>query len=393
MTSTDTAQRVLTPTTGRVLRRSLFWVGVVVFALLFALVTIGLIGGGDDGQPLSASNPAPGGAMAVAEVLRQQGVEVIEASTLTEAGEAVDDAGSTTLVLYDDGGYLDADQTREAVALADRVVILDASFSQLRAVAPEVAQAGYVGDEPIAADCSITAVDRAGEVSGGGSGFRVVDVESDTIACLGSGDDVYSLIELDGGRLTILGATEALTNELVVNHGNAAFALNLLGQEQTLVWYIPTFADIAETTDETIGELTPLWVTPVLSLLVITFIVGAVWRGRRFGPLVVENLPVTVRASETMLGRARLYERSSSRLRALDSLRVGSVQRLAKLCGLPSTATVDDVIASCASVTGAEVAGIRRLLIDDEPTTDRDLMTLSDDLLRLENDVARAVRP
>ncbi len=39
-------------------------------------------------------------------------------------------------------------------------------------------------------------------------------------------------------------------------------------------------------------------------------IAAAFWRGRRFGPLVVENLPVTVRASETMLGRARLYEKS-----------------------------------------------------------------------------------
>ena len=94
-----------------------------------------------------------------------------------------------------------------------------------------------------------------------------------------------------------------------------------------------------------------------------------------------------------MLGRARLYERSSSRLRALDSLRVGSLQRLAVLCGLPRTASVDDVIASCAAVTGRQVAGIRALLLDTVPANDHDLMALSDDLLILERDVARAIRP
>jgi hypothetical protein len=108
---------------------------------------------------------------------------------------------------------------------------------------------------------------------------------------------------------------------------------------------------------------------------------------------VIENLPVTVRASETMLGRARLYEKSSSRLRALDSLRIGSVQRLAAACGLPRTATVDEVVAAVAAVTRAQPGDIRSLLIDAVPHTDRDLISYSDALLTLERDVARAIRP
>ena len=144
---------------------------------------------------------------------------------------------------------------------------------------------------------------------------------------------------------------------------------------------------------KTLGELTPPWVTPVLVLLVLTFVAAAVWRGRRFGPLVIENLPVTVRSSETMLGRARLYERSSARLRALDALRVGTIQRLATLCGQPRTASVDEIVSAVASVTRAQVGDIRNLLLDTVPATDADLVSLSDALLVLERDVAVAVRP
>jgi hypothetical protein len=124
----------------------------------------------------------------------------------------------------------------------------------------------------------------------------------------------------------------------------------------------------------------------------VIFIAAAVWHGRRMGPLVIENLPVTVRASETMLGRARLYENSSSRLRALDSLRIGSLGRLAVLCGLPRVATVDDVVTSVSKLVKTQPLEIRRLLVDDIPGNDRELIRLSDDLLLLEREVTTAIR-
>jgi hypothetical protein len=386
-------QRILTPTTGRVVRRALFWVGVVLFSFTIAIIAFLAAGSAGQGQYLESTNAAPGGAMAVAEVLRQQGVDVTATSSLADTRDAITDPRATTLLVYDPGLYLDDAKFLDALTLAGTVVLVDPGFGELDALGGDIAQAGTVGDDPIEADCAIPAVQKAETVSGGGSGFRLVD--GDGVTCLGSGDDVYSLIRLetDEGTLTVLGATDALTNEAIVNDGNAAFALNLLGAEQHLVWYIPTFADLEETGPETLGELTPLWVTPVLSLLVLTFIAAAIWRGRRFGPLVVENLPVTVRASETMLGRARLYEKSSSWLRAVDALRIGAIQRLAQACGLPRVATVDEVVAAVASVTGAQVAGIRSLLVDAVPSTDADLVRLSDALLTLERDVARALRP
>jgi hypothetical protein len=385
---------VVTPTVRRSLSRSLFWIGAAVFAVVVGVLGLGIVGSTNSGIPLDPQNPGPTGAMAVAEVLKQQGVEVTITASLDDTEDAIGAPDSTTLVVHDTGGYLTDEQLSEAVGLADRVILVDPGFRQLQEVAPAVSQAGLVSGR-LESDCDVAAVNKAESVSGGGSGFRVTGDASGVTACLGSGDDVYSLIELESGAssLTLLGATGALSNEHVIEDGNAAFALNLLGANEHLVWYLPSFADVEQGAGQTLAELTPAWVTPVLVLLVITFVAAAVWRGRRLGPLIVENLPVTVRASETMLGRARLYEKSNSRLRALDSLRIGSLQRLAVLCGLPRVATVEDIVAAVATVTGAQPADIRKLLVDADPNTDRDLIALSDALLTLERDVGRAVRP
>jgi hypothetical protein len=377
-----------------VLKRSLFWVGVVAFLAVVVLVVLVTAGSQSGGTRLDPDNAAPVGTRAVVEVLRQQGVEVTTTSTVDDTRAAITDKRDTTLFIYDAGLFLNDGQWRQAVRLADTVVVADASFDVLQAVAPELAQAGSVSGA-VDADCGLSAVQKAGTVSADGRGYRIVDDNQGVTACLGSGDGVYSLVQLDrdGTRLIVLGASDALTNEHVIENGNAALALNLLGEHDSLVWYTPSLDDVPGTVPQDLGSLTPVWVTPALTLLLAAAIAAAFWRGRRFGPLVVENLPVTVRASETMLGRARLYQKSAARLRALDALRIGSVQRLAGLCGLPRTASVDDVVASIAGATGAPVAGIRRLLVDAEPASDAELVVLSDELLELERDVAAALRP
>jgi hypothetical protein len=390
MTTVDDA--VLTPAARTVVRRSLFWVGVAAFALLIAIIMAFTVGRSVGGQEISPSNAAPQGAMAVAEVLGDQGVDVIETASLADTRDAIADPARTTLFVVDTG-YLDDEQWRDAVGLATRVIVAEPGFGDLQAIAPGVAQAGGASAR-LEADCDLGPVQRAGTVTGPASGYRIVDEQLDATGCLGSGDDVFSLVQLatDSGELLILGATGALTNEWAAADGNAAFALGLLGERETLVWYLPGFEDVQDA-PVTAGDLTPAWVTPVLVLLVLTFVAAAVWRGRRMGPLVIENLPVTVRASETMHGRARLYERSSARLRALDALRVGSIERIAQVCGLPRTADVGEVAMAAAALIGRPLANVRALLVDAVPGSDADLLRLSDELLVLEQTVTEAIRP
>jgi hypothetical protein len=182
-------------------------------------------------------------------------------------------------------------------------------------------------------------------------------------------------------------------NGEITTAGNAALALNLLGKHETLIWYLPGVDDLSDQAPLTIGDLTPLWVTPFAVMLGLVGVGAIIWRSRRFGPLVVENLPVVVRASETMEGRARLYERSNSRLHALDALRIGTVTRLARTCGLPRTASVAEVVDAVAALTGRDRGAVADILIDHAPSTDSELVHLSDQLLTLENEAAQRSRP
>ena len=395
-------QQDVTPTLGHTLRRSLFWIGVAVVLGIITLVVMGLRGSVVIGSALSPANAAPAGSKALAEVLRQQGVDVVFTESLDDTTDAVTDFDETTLLIYDPELFLTDFQLREAADLAEHIVIVDPNFDQLRELAPEVSLAGAV-PQNLDDDCDLTAADRAGEVSGDSTGYRVTDDDAEAIECFGSGGDVYSLIQLTNGnstmssapnqRITVLGTWQALANDTITRDGNAALALNLLGEHETLVWYLPGIDDLGGTGAGAAEAATPDWLTPAIALLMIAGIAAAVWRGRRLGPLVIENLPVTVRASETMLGRARLYERSGSRLRALDALRIGTVQRLARTCGLSRHATVDEVIIAAAALSGRPPSEVRALLLDREPATDPELVQLSDELLTLERDVTRATKP
>ncbi|WP_185202578.1 DUF4350 domain-containing protein [Glaciihabitans sp. INWT7] len=392
-TATATATTV-TPTIRVATRRSLFWIVAAVFLILIAVIALAATGASSGGVPFSATNAAPAGSKAIAEVLRQQGVDVSVPATLSGAKSALRRSAGSTLFLFDPDGNLDKAQLRTLAALAQRFVVLSPTYAQVSALAPEVGLAGIVSRSSLAAGCDLPAARAAGRVSGAGSGFRVLDPAAETTACFASGKRTFSVVDIvrDGRHITVVGTTDAFDNEHVSERGNAALALSLLGQSDRLVWYLPTIDD-SSISGPSIAQLTPAWVGGVSALLVVVAIAAAFWRGRRLGPLVVENLPVVVRASETMEGRARLYQKGAARLRALDSLRIGSVSRLAILCGLPRLATVDDVIAAVARVTARDPAEISGLLLTAEPRNDRELVRLSDELLDLERTVARDIRP
>ncbi|MCZ9344899.1 DUF4350 domain-containing protein, partial [Streptomyces sp. TRM76130] len=82
-----------------------------------------------------------------------------------------------------------------------------------------------------------------------------------------------------------------------------------------LVWYLPSLSDTTAPDDGERGlfDLLPAgWLWGALQLF-LAAAVAALWRARRLGPLVPEELPVAVRASETVEGRARLYRKVNAR--------------------------------------------------------------------------------
>lgn len=407
---TATAAVAHTPRVRTVARRGLFWAVLAVLAVAVALLSLLTVGGGTGGQTLDPANAAPGGSRAVVEVLRRHGVTVSTAKSLREAKAAVQDGRDTTVLLYDPHTYLGASRLRQMKNLAAKTVLVDPGFRALDTLAPGVKAAGVAsGGTSPQARCAVPAAAKAGSISATGKTYRLTGTGAEPaapkpIGCFRSAGGAYSFVQTTDATartsaahpspahpstVAILGSTDVLRNDAVSRHGNAALALNLLGSTHTLVWYTPSQADVAASGPPSLGALTPGWVTPTLALLFFAAFAAAIWRGRRFGPLVVENLPVVVKAEETMEGRARLYQRSSARLRAVDALRIGAVGRLATRAGLPRTADVTEVAGAVARLTGRDPAAVRGILLEVVPATDVELISLSDRLQDLERALRR----
>lgn len=383
-------------------RRALPWIVLALIAVLVAVSGILLTGGrSHSGAVLDPASAAPTGGKALAQVLRGQGVDVRGASSMEQLRTGTDAGRDSTVLVYDGGGNLPASDYDELATVAKTIVIVEPSFRTIREVAPGASASGEPAGA-VAAGCRVPAAEKAGRIdprptanTQGASVPGTFRVQDDGAACFADASGAASLVRTNfkGSTLYLVGSAPLLMNEGVERDGNAALALNLLGQHRVLVWYLPGLTDRPVTGPPDLAALTPGWVTPVLLLLVLVFVAAAVWRGRRFGPLVVENLPVVVRAGETREGRARLYQRSSARLRAADALRIGTIGRLAALAGLPRTATTTDVADAVAALVGVDRQRVRGLLIDDLPTTDAELIGLSDHLAELERATATAVSP
>ena len=379
---------ITTPTVRRAMRRSLYW-GVAAAGLLaLGIVTIGINGATRTVERWGADESAPTGSRAVVNVLRDAGVDVVVTGQLSDTLAALDETG-TTLFVGDVRGILDDEQWPHLLGVADHLVLAEPSQVALDALRIDALTAAPLSEGDaleLPAECRVAAAERAGSIRATGIGYSTLDGE----ICFDAGETGAGLVELevDGRLVTVLGAGSVLQNGEITRAGNAALALGLLGQHETLVWYQPTPADLSA---PSLSELTPDWVNPVAWLAVLVGLAAAFWRGRRFGPVVIENLPVVVKTTETMEGRARLYAREGSRLRAADALRVGTLRRIADGLALGRGSGVDDIIGAVAAITGRDAAALRSLLLDIEPASDRELVELSDRLLELEAFIARRV--
>lgn len=393
---------IMTPTVRRSVRRSLFWAVAAAGLVVLGVVMLTVNGAAREPRPYGAAETAPVGSRAVVEVLRDAGVDVVEVDRLSAALEAAAGSG-TTLLVADVRGILDETQWPQVLGAAEHLVLVQPSQPALDALGIDVLTAGTFdvdadgvpveGGIELVAGCPLAAAQRAESIRAGGVGYSTLE----GLVCFDGGEPGAGLIRLGadggagartGGDVTVLGAATVLQNGEITRAGNAALALGLLGEHPTLVWYQPSPADASA---PSAAELSPEWLNPLAWLAGLTALAAAFWRGRRFGPVVIENLPVTVKTTETMEGRARLYAREGSRLRALDALRVGTLRRLAEGLALGRAAGVDDIVTAVVGITGRDAAGVRALLIDREPATDRELVALSDQLLELERLVARRV--
>jgi hypothetical protein len=322
-------------------------------------------------------------------------VQVVPVAGAQAAADALRSVGGSSTLLVTDPGLL---SPRMGQALSgvpvDHVVLVGA--------VPDTA-GPWPGQDPTsdnltvqvrASSCTWPPAVRAGAALTGGVRFALPAAQS----CYdGSVVDVPAgtneLPSSVTGSLTLLGSGDALTNADLGSDGNAALATSVLGRDPVLVWWNPSIADPLFSAQAgeppTLDEVLPPWVPWALVQLVIGVLVLAYARGRRFGPVVREPLPVTVRAAESIEGLSRLYRRSQDRGHAAGVLARSSRRRLGHDLRLPTAATTADVVHAVAERTGRGPAEVTALLDPAAPPDDAALVRLADDLDSLERQVRR----
>ncbi|AFR29742.1 DUF4350 domain-containing protein [Arthrobacter sp. Rue61a] len=366
-------------------RKHLVWIALgTLLAGLVTFLAINSVSGATDSRRLSARNPAPDGAMAVAQILGRHGVSVTPTDTFEDTLEALAAKEESTVLLYDPQGFLDHSQLEEITAAADRVVVVAPRLRTLNGLDRGFGPGGVVpeGTQVTEPGCDQEDAKAAGRVSAQGSVF------SGSVVCYAIREDGPGLYAASAdGRIVVLGSRELMDNQHLATEGNAALALRTLGTSADLVWYIPGLGDISATdSNPTLNELAPRWLAFAGPWLGLVALLAIAWRGRRMGPLVFEPLPVVVKAAETAEGRARLYQDSRAVGRAAENLRAGTLSRLARHFNLGADATTEAILDATARHVALAATEVRSVLIDFRPQSEGQLVQWAQQIERLEQE-------
>ena len=357
--------------------------------VLLTLVTITAISLGSayftaprPGGPMDPTSTSPDGAHALVTLLRDHGVDVVEAKSVDDVTKAM---RPDTLLLVAQTHYLVDDDAlhRLAELPGDRLLVEPVSRTQ-EALAPEVRTAPETsfGGAP---GCELREADRAGEVELGISDTYEATGDTPLTRCY---DGALVRYTADGRTVTVVGSAAFMTNGGLLDEGNAALAMNLAGVQSRVVWYAPQRVEGESDSSSSLVDLIPTRVTWIVLQLCLVVLLVALWKSRRVGPLVAEDLPVVVRASETVEGRGRLYRSRRARDRAADALRTATLQRTVPRLGLGMQSDPAAVVQTVAHRVGGDPAMIEHWLYGPAPATDDELLDLSRQLDHLERQVA-----
>ncbi|MDH6221291.1 DUF4350 domain-containing protein [Streptomyces pseudovenezuelae] len=371
-------------------------IALAVVLLLVTAVVIAVIRSDARHGTLDPRSVDPYGSRAVAELLADRGVSTRVVTTLGEARAAA--APDTTLLIAAPDLLTDRQQARLHAATAGsggRTVLVASGSASVERLAPGVtADPATSLDSTLSPHCALPAARTAGSADTGGIRYTTTHLDADE--CYPS-ERLATLLRIPDtsgdGDTVVLGAPDVLFNNRLDDQGNASLALQLLGSRPHLVWYLPSLSDTSATDggEESFLDLLPSgWLWGTLQLFVAALL-AALWRARRLGPLVPERLPVAIRASETVEGRARLYRKANARDRASAALRSTTRTRLAPLVGVPVTQahSPETLLPALSAHLRGDGQTLHSLLFGPPPSDDTALIALADQLDALEREVRR----
>ncbi|UNS97348.1 DUF4350 domain-containing protein [Streptomyces tubbatahanensis] len=402
---TVTAPTSTSPTARHLWRRAR---GLLLAAAIIAVtaVVLAALRSGDENGALDPRSTAPYGSKAVSRLLSDHGVRT---KVLTDPAQLRTSVGPDTTVVVPFPDSLGDDRRtvlRTATRRSGRTVLLAPNPQTTAALTQGVRTAAPTQVRTTAPACGLPAAHRAGDADLGGFRYSTDAKTADSCYLHDGKATLLRVPRSDpagpgtAGDTVLLGSPAPLYNKHLDEHGNASLSLQVLGAHSQLLWYLPATTDAGPAPSEERGFLDLLpsgWSWAALQLAIAAAF-AALWRARRLGPLVTEQLPVHVPAAEATEGRARLYRRANARGHAADALRAATRTRLAPRIGVPLAEAhrsesmlpaLADQTAGAADTDGTRIQpdALRSLLFGPPPRDDAALIALADDLDRLERRV------
>ncbi|MDY6998081.1 MAG: DUF4350 domain-containing protein [Actinomycetota bacterium] len=354
---------------------------IVAVAALGAYLTTPTSGGRMDPQSTSGD-----GAHALVALLREQGVTVVEAGDIATVER---EAGPDTLLVAAQTYHLYGEDLLDRLAAlpGDRLLVEPLGTTR-DALAPALDSGEPTEFGGLRPGCDLRAATQAGTVRFDGAETFEAAGAIPVTRCY---DGALARYTAGERTVTAVGSAHFMTNAGLLQEGNAALAMNLAGDRSRVIWYAPQTRESSESGGEArLFDLIPDQVSWLVWQLVLVVALLALWKVRRVGPLVAEQLPVVVRASETVEGRGRMYRSHRARDRSADALRAATLHRMLPRLGLGPNASPQSVAQAVNQRCGLEPQQVTHTLYGPPPASDTDLVSLARALDDIERQVAHS---
>lgn len=334
---------------------------------------------------------AADGTHAYAKLLEDHGAKLKKTDNFDTAVKAAAKPGTTVVVFNPDDISVDSRQKMTAAAQKGGHVILSAPYDMggwgntIHPTEEFAAPDDFAESREPA--CDYPAAKKAGRVTAPFSHYY--STHKGAVKCYyrpDMGPQASGLVQAPVGKgtMTVMGNSSWIANDQIALHGNASLAMGLVADADSVVLFWPNPDDFIDSDIQETQDFVPQWVYFAVLWIGVLTLVALLWRGRRFGPLAAEHLPVTVPAKETVTGHAGLLQRAGARSEALRPIQQASIIALARKLSVPASAPVEDVCRAVAAKLGESPQRIEHLLLHAEPTSDAELVSLAQAISELE---------
>lgn len=335
---------------------------------------------------MQVNNPEPKGSMALAKVLENKGVSLTAINSYQQLSSYLQEGSTKSdLVVVINPNYLSANQIRDLDENAGADILYANFYKMAAGHFPNVQN---TVQEDIKASCDLPILKPYYKIS---YAYSILKPQPESINCFKvdqTQDSGYVFVQTqkeNDKTISYLADITIFSNESITEADNAVFAINLFSQYKNIYWYVASGNNVSELT--TPSHYYPSWYKYAGIMLLITAITLFISTSRRLGPVVYENLPVTVQMQEIVIAKANLYRKNNLQTHCIKILRTYYLYLIKRSLKIYDNCSKDVLISQISPYTTKTEQQLDHMLFSGEVKSNEDLKILATDLKNLEQEV------